>query len=191
MGKMRKLAISTMCLMMVSGGGLLYAAAGKTDLSFYVNNMMLKQPALSSDGGVYVPVEQLSENMQAIVSVDESAGTVKLYKPNVNTVLLDEQGKIFGKVRMDTSNTFSALVQVDDLKTDISDLKITITDPAGKTDIVDNQPITEKKDSFWFKSAAYNYKVTDKGNYMIQVYFKDAASKKWFIVSELQISTTS
>ncbi|MFC6653196.1 hypothetical protein ACFSQ7_44800 [Paenibacillus rhizoplanae] len=191
MGKMRKLAISTMCLMLVSGGGLLYAAAGKTDLSFYVNNTLLKQPALSSEGGVYVPVDQLSENMQAIVSVDESAGTVKIYKPNVNTVLLDEQGKIFGKVRSDTSNIFSALVQVDDLKTDITDLKITITDPAGKTEVVDNQPITEKKDSFWFKSAAYNYKVTDKGNYTIQVYFKDTASKKWFIVSELQISTTS
>ncbi|NQX47476.1 hypothetical protein HQN87_19260 [Paenibacillus tritici] len=190
MGKMRKLVASTLCLMMVSGGGLLYAAAGKTDLSMYVNNVLLKQPALSSDGGVYLPVEQLPENLQAIMSVDESAGTVRIYKPNVNTVLLDDQGKIFGKVRSDSSSTFSALVQVDHLKTEISDLKITITDPAGKTDIVDNQPITEKKDSFWFKSAAYNYKVTDKGNYMIQVYFKDAASKKWFIVSELQISTT-
>lgn len=190
MGKVRKLAVSTICLMLVSGGGLLYAAAGKDELSMYINNVLRKQPAISSEGAVYLPVEQLADNMQAMISVDESAGTVKIYKPNVNTVLLDDQGKIFGKVRSESSSTFSALVQVDQLRTEISDLKITITDPAGKTDTVDNQPITEKKDSFWFKSAAYSYKVADKGNYTVQVYFKDAASKKWFLVSELQIATT-
>ncbi|MNW65662.1 hypothetical protein D3C74_440610 [compost metagenome] len=104
-------------------------------------------------------------------------------------VLLDDQGKIFGKVRSAASNTFSVLVQVDHLKTDISDLKITITDPLNKTDVVDNQPIKEKKDSFWFKSANYSYTFNEKGNYMIQVYIKDSSSKSWFIVSEMQIST--
>lgn len=189
MGKMRKLAVSTLCLMMVSGGGLLYAASGKTDLSVYVNNVLQKHPGVSSEGEAYLPLNQLPENMQAIVSYDESAGTVRIYKPNVNTVLLDDKGTIFGKVRSAASSTFYTLVQVDHLRTDISDLKITITDPAGKTETVDNQPITEKKDSFWFKSAAYNYTFTDKGNYTVQVYLKDTATKKWFLVSELQIST--
>jgi hypothetical protein len=189
MGKLRKLVISTVCLMMISGGTLLYAAAGKTELSVYVNNVLQKIPALSSEGKAYLPLEQLSENMQAIMSWDESVGTVRIYKPNVNTVLLDDQGKIFGKVRSASSSTFYTLVQVDHLRTDISDLKITITSPAGKSDIVDNQPIAEKKESFWFKSAAYDYTFSDKGNYTIQVYVKDAASKNWFIVSELQIST--
>lgn len=189
MGKMRKLAVSTLCLMMISGGTLLYAAAGKTDISVYVNNVLQKNPGLSSEGEAYLPLDQLPDNMHAILSYDESAGTVRIYKPNVNTVLLDDQGKIFGKVRSGASSTFYALVQVDHLKTDISDLKITITDPSGKTETVDNQQITEKKENFWFKSAAFTSNYTDKGNYMIQVYLKDTVSKKWFIVSELQIST--
>ncbi|WP_152679817.1 hypothetical protein [Paenibacillus sp. IHB B 3415] len=190
MGKMRKLAVSTLGLMIISGGTLLYAAAGKTDLSVYINNVLQKQPGISSEGQTYVPLDQLPDNMHAILSLDESAGTVRIYKPNVNTVLLDEKGTIFGKVRTASSSTFYTLVQVDQLRTDVSDLKITITDPAGKTDTVDNQQITEKKESFWFKSAAYNYTFTEKGSYTIQVYLKDTASKKWFIVSELQISTT-
>ncbi|WNS41306.1 hypothetical protein [Paenibacillus sp. MMS20-IR301] len=190
MGKMRKLAVSTLGLMVISGGGLLYAAAGKGDLSVYLNNVLQKQPGLTVEAEAYLPLEQLTESMQAIVSRDESAGTVRIYKPNVNTVLLDDQGKIFGKVRSASSSTFYALVQVDHLRAEISDLKITITDPSGKTDTVDNQQITEKKESFWFKSAAYTSSFTEKGNYTIQVYMKDTVSKKWFIVSELQISTT-
>ena len=189
MGKMKKLAVSTLCLMMLSGGTLLYAAAGKRDIAVYLNNVLQKNSGLLSEGAAYLSLDQLSENMHAIMSWDESAGTVRIYKPNVNTVLLDDQGKIFGKVRSASSSTFYALVQVDHLRTDISDLKITITDPSGKTDTVDNQQITENKESFWFKSAAYTSSYTDKGNYTIQVYMKDAGSKKWFIVSELQIST--
>ncbi|KWX80120.1 hypothetical protein [Paenibacillus jilunlii] len=189
MRTLKKLIFATMCLMIISGGSLLYAATGKSDIAVYLNNVLLKNSGLLSEGVPYLPAEQLPESLHAVVSWDESAQEVRIYKPNVNMVLLDDQGKIFGKVRSAASNTFSVLVQVDHLKTDISDLKITITDPLNKTDVVDNQQIKEKKDSFWFKSANYSYTFNEKGNYMIQVYIKDSSSKSWFIVSEMQIST--
>lgn len=189
MGTMKKLIISTLCLMVISGGTLLYAASGKSDIAVYLNNVLQKQSGLLSEGEPYLSIEQLPENLHAVLSWDESAKEVRIYKPNVNMVLLDDQGKIFGKVRSAASSTFSVLLQVDHLKTEISDLKITITDPLNKTVTVDNQAIKEKKESFWFKSVEYSYMFNEKGNYMIQVYIKDSSSKSWFIVSEMQIST--
>ncbi|MHA6532879.1 hypothetical protein [Paenibacillus sp. BAC0078] len=189
MRNLKKLIFSTVILMMITGGTLLYAAAGKSDIAVYVNNVLQKHSGLLSEGDAYLSIEQLPENLHAVLSWDESGKEVRIYKPNVNMVLLDDQGKIFGKVRSAASSTFSVLVQVDHLKTEISDLKITITNPLGKIDTVDNQQIKEKKDSFWFKSAEYTYTFTEKGNYSIQVYIKDSTSKSWFIVSEMQIST--
>ncbi|WP_379154356.1 hypothetical protein [Paenibacillus sp. sgz5001063] len=189
MGTMKKLVFSTLCLTVISGGTLLYAASGKSDIAVYLNNVLQKQSGLLSEGEPYLSMEQLPENLHALMFWDESAKEVRIYKPNVNMVLLDDQGKIFGKVRSEESSTFSVLVQVDHLRTEISDLKITITDPLNKTATIDNQAIKEKKESFWFKSAEYSYAFKEKGNYMIQVYVKDSSSKSWSIVSEMQIST--
>ncbi|MNN91707.1 hypothetical protein D3C81_2098550 [compost metagenome] len=76
---------------------------------------------------------------------------------------------------------------MDNLKTEISDVKITITDPADKTETIDTEQIKNTEDHFWFKSAEYTYSFNTKGAYTVQVYFKDTDSKKWFPVSELAI----
>lgn len=189
MGTMKKRVLAAAALLMISGGTMLYAAPGKNEIAVYLNNVLQKQSGILSEGDGYLPAKQLAENVQALLSWDESAKAVRIYKPNVNLALLDDQGKIFGKVRSGVSNTMTVLVQVDNLKTDITDLKIVITDPLGKTKNIDNQAIKEKKESFWFKSAEFTDSFTEKGNYKIQVYLRDAASKEWFNVSEIQTTT--
>lgn len=76
---------------------------------------------------------------------------------------------------------------MDHLKTEISDIKVVITDPADKTETIDAQQIKNSEENFWFKTNEYTYSFTTKGTYTIQVFFKDVASKKWFPVSEIDI----
>jgi hypothetical protein len=172
---------------MLLPGTLIYGASSQSQVSVSMNNVAQKQPGILSEGAVLLPVEQLSENLFALVSLDESGNTVQIYKPNVNMVLTDKNGDIFGKVKIPGRIAFSTLLQVDNLETEISDVKITITDPADKTETIDTQQIKNTEDHFWFKSNEYTYSFNTKGTYTIQVYFKEVASKKWFTVSELAI----
>ncbi|UQZ35024.1 hypothetical protein C2I18_16735 [Paenibacillus sp. PK3_47] len=189
MGKLRKTVLGAVCLMTLSGGTVLYAASGKSEIALYLNNVLQKQTGLLSEGVPYLPVKQLAGDLHALLSLDESGQTVRLYKPNVNLVLIDNKGKIFGKVRSGIDTTFSVLVQVDHLKTDISDMKILLIDPAGTVKTIDNQPIKEKSESFWFKSVEFSDSFNAKGAYTIQVYMKASAAKEWSVVSEMEITT--
>lgn len=166
---------------------MLHAAAAKPDINVYLNNVLQKQSGFSSDGEVFLSATQLSEQLYALMSVEDSGATVRINKPNVNTVLLDDKGNIFGKAKSTMSQKFSVLAQVDNLKTEISDLRITITSPSGVTETIDSQPIKDQKDNFWFKSAEYSYTFEAKGAYAVRVYLKDTNSKKWSTVSEIQI----
>jgi hypothetical protein len=189
MGKIKKAVLTSLCLMSLSGGTMLYAASGKSEIALYLNNVLQKQTGILSEGVPYLPVQQLAGSLHALMSLNESDGTVHLYKPNVNMVLIDNKGQIFGKVRSGVDTAFSVLVQVDHLKTDISDIKLILVNPAGKTQTIDNQPLDKKSESFWFKSPEFSDSFSDKGAYMIQVYMKEAASKEWSAVSEIEITT--
>lgn len=186
MKKIKKMIFLVLCLTILPGT-ILYAASSQSEIAVYFNNVLQKQLGISSDGDSFLPAEQVTQNLFALWSLEESGKTIRIYKPNVNTVLLDNKGVIFGKIKSPGSITFSTLVQVDNLKTDISDIKLTITDPADKTETIDNQQLKNKQENFWFKSVEYTYSFNTKGTYTIQVYFKDADSKKWFPVSEIQV----
>lgn len=182
----KKLIFSTLCFMIIPGGAFLFAASSASEVELYMNNVFQKQTGISFEGDVYLPIEQLPENFYALF-LKESDKTVRIYKPNVNLVLLDDQGRLFGKVKNATPIKFSTLVQVDNLKTEISDLKIIITDPSEKTETIDSQSIKDQKDYFWFKSSEFTYTFETKGSYVIQVSLKDTNSKKWFPVSRIQV----
>lgn len=186
MRKATKLIVLVLLIMMLPGT-MIYGASSQSEVSVHMNNVVQKQPAILSEGDVFLPAEQLSEDLFALFSLDESGQTVHIYKPNVNIVLTDKDGGIFGKVKIPGRIAFSTLLQVDNLKTEISDVKITIIDPADKTETIDTQPIKNTENHFWFKSAEYTYSFNTKGAYTVKVYFKDTDSKKWFPVSELAI----
>ncbi|GGF85542.1 hypothetical protein [Paenibacillus aceti] len=187
MKKAKKILFFLFCLMILPGGTILAAAVNKAEISLYLNDVLQKRSGLVVDGDVLLSSEQMSEDLFALFSRDESGETVRIYKPNVNVVLLDNNDKVFGKVKSTNRITFSTLVQVDNLKTKISDLKVTITSPADKTDTISSQEIKDSTEYFWFRSEDFTYTYSEKGNYVIKVYFKDIDSKKWFPVSEIQI----
>lgn len=189
MRRIQKLIFLILCLMILPGGTLLYAASSKSDVAIYLNNVLQKQAGLWSEGVSYLSTEQLSENLFAMFSSEEGGKSIRIYKPNVNMVMIDDKGAIFGKVKSAGRITFSTLVQVDNLQTDISDIKLVITDPNDKSEIIDTQQIKDQKENFWFKSVEFTYTFNVEGSYAVRVYFKDADSKKWVPVSEIQIVT--
>ncbi|MBT2291701.1 hypothetical protein J7E73_21740 [Paenibacillus albidus] len=93
MKAMKKTIILIFGLLILSEGTLLYAASGKSAVAVYLNNVLLKQSGITSEGKVYLPAEQLSEDMNVLMSVEKSGQTVRIYKPNVNTVLIDDKGR--------------------------------------------------------------------------------------------------
>lgn len=59
MGKIKKKVLAAVCITMISGGTMLYAAPGKPDIAVYLNNVLQKQAGLSVDGETYLPAQQL------------------------------------------------------------------------------------------------------------------------------------
>ncbi|KTD86766.1 hypothetical protein [Paenibacillus etheri] len=186
MRKLIRLTLLVLCIMILPGT-MIYAASNPSEVSLYFNNVVQKQAAILSGGDILLPAEQLSKSLFALISLDETSKTVRIYKPNVNMVLLDNNGEIFGKVKSPARFAFSTLLQVDHLKTEISDIKLTITDPADKTETIDNQQIKKSEENFWFKTNEFTYSFNTKGTYTIQVYFKDVDSKTWYPVSEIDV----
>ncbi|MOA03280.1 hypothetical protein D3C78_1227770 [compost metagenome] len=186
--KMLRFITVGLVVLTLSSGTILYAASKTADIAVYFNNIVQKQGGLVSDGEAYLSLQQVTENMHGMYSWNDSTKTAKIYKPNVNIVLMDDQKRIFGSVKSTTRNTFSVFVQVDNLQTEISELKIAITNPNKDTETIETQAIDEKKKNFWFKSSDFTYKFDAAGNYPVRVYFKDKASKEWFLVSEIQIN---
>jgi len=187
---MRKIIRSTLIAfsVLILSGTMIHASSNQSEVPLSFNDEIQKQTAIISEGDILVPVEQLSKKLFALVTTDESSKMVRVYKPNVNVVLLDNNnGEIFGKVKSPGRIAFSTLLQVDHLKSEISDIKLTITDPSDKTETIDNQQIKKSEEHFWFKTNEFDYSFSTKGTYTIQVFFKDAKSKAWFPVSEIAI----
>ncbi|MBA9086610.1 hypothetical protein FHR92_003090 [Fontibacillus solani] len=188
MKNLKKIIFILCSLMILQSVTILYAAANKSEISLYLNDVLQKREGLiSDDGDVLLSTAQLSEDLFALFSPGKSGEPTRIYKPNVNLVLLDENDKAFGRVKSTNRITFSTLVQVDHLKTTISDLKIVITSPEGKTETIASQEIKDTNEYFWFISDDFTYTFNSKGNYAIKVFFKDNDSKKWFPVSEIQV----
>lgn len=177
-----------LCFVFLQCGTILFAAANKSEISLYLNDVLQKREGLIINGDILLSTKQLSEDLFALYSMDESGETIRIYKPNVNLVLLDENIKIFGKFKSARRITFSALVQVDNLKTQISDLKITITNPTNETEIMSYEQIQDSTEYFWFRSEDFTYNYSTKGNYAIRVHFKDTNTNKWVQVSEIQVN---
>lgn len=99
MRKTIKLTVLVLCIMVLPGT-IIYAASNQSEVSFYFNNAIQKQAAILSEGDILLPAEQLSKNLFALITLDETSKKVRIYKPNVNMVLLDNNGEIFGKVKV-------------------------------------------------------------------------------------------
>ncbi|MCQ6561071.1 copper amine oxidase [Paenibacillus mendelii] len=165
------------------GGSLLYAMSN--DVKIVVNNTEQSSKAVLIDGKVYVPLSQLTNEQQVMLNWDEEQSKLNIYKPNVHLTTLSAKGA-FGNVPKGT-HSISVLAQVDNLKTDISDLKITITTPQNKEKLIQSLDARGSKTNFWFLTDTTEYNFDKTGNYYVRLYMKPTFSKEWFLVSEKQI----
>lgn len=185
--KLRKPLILTL-LLFVMAAGVVYADSlwgyykGYPQARVYMNNHSIDTgegvPAFIINGSTVLPLRQVAEALKAIVKWDEDEKTAYIYKPNVSIfVAKDVSSKDysvkqpFGKVDAGKTMDFVVFTQIDDLKTNVSGLKITILDPNGSVVESKEAPLDNPGDNFWY-TWPFKVKFSETGNYKIQLAFE-------------------
>ncbi|WP_028595778.1 stalk domain-containing protein [Paenibacillus assamensis] len=183
--KCRRIAALVLAGMMF-GGTLLSAVpahAEADNMRVTLNGEALADGGYIIDGKTYVSVRQLQDALQAFVHFDEKTKKLYVEKPNVHMLLF--QGKNpFGKVETGRTS-FSALVQVDSLKTEVDAIRLTITDPKGNTSTIQEKDL-KGKDNFWFRSEEYKYDFKSKGVYTINCYMRKK-NEDFTLLSQIKV----
>lgn len=189
--KFRNLALSILALALVGG-----ATAGASEavqtwrgklIRVDVNEAQLDGGGLMIDGKAYLPVRALSEKLQVLLRTESDK--VHIYKPNAHLLLFTgprNAMKPFGDVYLGTYE-FSVLAQVDNMKTKIHELRITVVDPNGQT--VDKQDfeMTDDASSFWLVTAPFKIDFKSTGQYKVKFHTKQSRDAEYELISEKAI----
>jgi hypothetical protein len=152
-------------------------------------------PAFITHGKTVLPLRTLADSLQALVKWDNSNKTVSLYKPNVHMFLvygiskdLETLKQPFGKVNRGDTLNFFVYSQVDNLKTNIRSIKISIKTPSGDDAAA---PVVKSIDgyteSFWYPAPFTDVTFSEYGKYTVQFAMKQEDSSEYTVVSEKQI----
>lgn len=179
--KVRRLIILTLILSLF-GASMVFADTASTKIRVFVNGEETEDGGYLIDGKAYLPVGQLSTLIQGLVSWDNTDKKVTIQKPNVHMILFQEKS-IFQNVTVG-KYTFNVFCQIDNLRSDISSVKVTIVDPFGKSTDIQEQNVTEQKESFWFKTQDLKYDFKMTGKYTVKFFIKPAKSDDYQLVSE-------
>ncbi|MFD0697253.1 stalk domain-containing protein [Paenibacillus sp. GCM10027628] len=152
-------------------------------------------PPLIVDGKTVLPLRAVSDALQALVKWDNSNKTVSLYKPNVHMFFTTEVRKDsaivpFGVVEQGKQADFIVFAQVDNLKTSINSVQVSVISPSGKsvvTPVV--KSINESKESFWLKVPLYGVSFDEAGTYVVKFAMKQSGASDYSVVSEKQIQS--
>ncbi|MCR8845692.1 copper amine oxidase N-terminal domain-containing protein [Paenibacillus sp. SC116] len=185
--KCRRIAALVLAGMMFAGTLSTVPAHAEADnMRVTLNGEALADGGYIIDGKTYVSVRQLQDALQAFVHFDEKTKKLYVEKPNVHMLLF--QGKNpFGKVETGRTS-FSVLVQVDSLKTEVDSIRLTITDPKGNTSTIQEKEDKglKGKDNFWFRSEEYKYDFKSKGVYTINCYMRQK-NGDYTLLSQLKV----
>lgn len=152
-------------------------------------------PPLIVDGKTVLPLRAVSDALQALVKWDNSNKTAYLYKPNVHMFFTTEVRKDsaivpFGVVEKGKEADFIVFAQVDNLKTKINSVRVSVVSPSGKSVITPVvKSISESKDSFWLKVPLYGVSFNEAGTYVVKFAMKQDGSNDYSVVSEKQIQS--
>ncbi|SDM93136.1 Copper amine oxidase N-terminal domain-containing protein [Paenibacillus sp. yr247] len=152
-------------------------------------------PPLIVDGNTVLPLRAVSDALHALVKWENSNKTAYLYKPNVHLFFTTEVRKDsaivpFGVVERGKEADFIVFAQVDNLKTSINSVKVSIVSPSGKsvvTPVV--KSIAESKESFWLKVPLYGVSFDEEGTYVVKFAMKQDGASDYSVVSEKQIQS--
>ncbi|SEN16111.1 stalk domain-containing protein [Paenibacillus sp. OV219] len=187
--KFRKLLIMTL-VMSLWGGTMLFADSASQRVRVIVNGSELDDAGIFTDGKTYLSVRQVASSLQALVNWDDNSKKVTIFKPNVHMFLFQDS-TIFGNVTKGNRITFKVFAQIDNLLTDISAVKVTITDPGGDEQMIQSKSVSIDKDNFWYRTDDFTYTFDKAGKYTIHFFMKVAGSDDWKVVSEKTITTKS
>ncbi|GFN32057.1 stalk domain-containing protein [Paenibacillus xylaniclasticus] len=184
--KARKVIIA-LILLSVWGGSMIFADSAVQKVRVIVNGSELDDAGLLQDGKTYLPLRQIAGTLQALVTWDENAKKVTVYKPNVHMFLFQDN-VIFGNVNKGNKYTFKVFAQIDNLLTDVAAVKVTISDPFGGEKIIQQQNVNVSKDNFWFRTEDIKYNFDSAGKYSVRFYMKATETDEWRQVSEKLIT---
>jgi len=129
-------------------------------------------PAIIMNGSTLLPLRQVANSLNAVVKWDNDKKTASLYKPDVHMFIAEEVGKNyslknpFSIVDYGITRSFDVFAQIDNLKTNVSSVKITIVSPSGETVGSVEDTLSDSSESFWY-TAHYKLKFAEKGNYTV------------------------
>ena len=133
--------------------------------------------------------------LQCIVTWDDSSKTAYLFKPNVHMFFTSEVRKDFaivpfGVVARGEEADFIVFTQVDNLKTSINSVRVSIVSPSGSNVISPvEKSISDSKESFWLKVPVYGVSFDEAGTYVVKFAMKQDGSSDYSVVSEKQIQS--
>ncbi|WP_214629174.1 stalk domain-containing protein [Paenibacillus agaridevorans] len=187
--KFRKIAIM-LTLLSIWGGTMIFADATTQKVRVMINGTEQDEGGVLLEGKTYLPLRQIAEAMGAIVRWDENNKRAILYKPNVHMFLYNGS-QPFGGVNKGYQGKIKVFSQIDNVKTDLASVKVTIEDPSGKERFIQSENVTNNNDSFWFITDEFDYKFEATGKYKVRFYMRLSNSEDWVVVSEKLITSSS
>ncbi|MDQ8733527.1 stalk domain-containing protein [Paenibacillus sp. LHD-38] len=185
--KFRKVAI-LLLLLSLWGGTMLFADSATQRVRVFINGAEQDDGGLVTEGKTYLPLRQLATSMQAIVEWDNQSKRAIVYKPNVHMFLF-QNNAVFGNVARGYQAKFKVFAQIDNLKTDIVAVKVSIFDPNGREKVIQTESVNTSKDNFWYATDEIEYKFESSGKYPIRFFLKLKGYDEWTAVSEKLISS--
>lgn len=168
----------------IMGGSALSAEAVKEQVRLIINGEETKDGGVVIDGKTYVPIRDFN----GIVNFDSTSGKVVFDQPNVH-IFLFKGDTVFGNVNKGNKVKFNVFSQIDSLKTNITAVKIAITDPSGVSKDIQTQDISgAQKDNFWFRTYDFTYEFKTAGNYRVGFYIQDSKESGFTLISEKVIT---
>ncbi|WNR46506.1 stalk domain-containing protein [Paenibacillus roseipurpureus] len=152
-------------------------------------------PPLIVDGKTVLPLRAMSEALQSLLRWEDSSKTAYLYKPNVHMFFTTEIRKDssivpFSVVERGEEANFYVFAQVDNLKTSINSVRVSIVSPSGSNVITPvEKSISDSKESFWLKVPVYGVSFDQSGTYVVKFAMKQDGSSEYTVVSEKQIQS--
>lgn len=184
--KIHRLIILTLALSVICGGGL-YADSIAQQLRVWFNKQEMDNAGLFIDDKAYLSVESVSDKLNMMSTWDPTRKTMAIYTPNVHMFTMHDSLP-FGTVRKEKVKFF-VFSQIDNLNTEISAFRVTITDPYGDDTILDGRSSEDEEfpkglDSFSFKSKEVSYDFKHSGKYIVRFWMKPAGETLMQVVSQ-------
>lgn len=177
-------------LMLLSlwGGTMIFADAASQKVRVMINGSEQDEGGVLLDGKTYLPLRQIAEAVGAIVQWDDNNKRAIIYKPNVH--MFTYKGNTpFGAVDKGFQGKIKVFAQIDNLKTEVSAVKVAIEDPYGKERSIQSKDVPKSSDTFWFVTEEFDYKFDSTGDYKVRFYMRLAGSDEWVAVSEKFITS--